>query len=109
MREPLSLTSCTYNMNHLLEKVSPYLISSWFLKSTFCSEVGYIFTVILRLASSLEEIQAKFPPGGGGGREGNESVAIRGRKRSWQPASGLINQPLPGHMSLCLTHGVSYI
>jgi hypothetical protein len=31
-----------------------YLISSWFLKSTFWREVGYIFTVILQSHNQLQ-------------------------------------------------------
>jgi hypothetical protein len=54
-----------------------YLISSWFLKSTFWREVGYIFTVILTTRAQT------------GGREGNGTVAISERKEEPLPPQTL--------------------
>jgi hypothetical protein len=56
-----------------------YLISSWFLKSTFWREVGYIFTVILQSHNQLQT----------GGREGNGTVAISERKEEPLPPQTL--------------------
>ena len=57
-----------------------YLISSWFLKSTFCSEVGYIFTVILSLQpggkSQRQEMKTSPYQTGRGGKKNQLSFSL---------------------------------